>query len=109
MASHYVVKVFSSFAMLSRMLVNEYFKEKEGIMLDIDDMAERLTRLEEAAQIAVLRIEPADVLVLRHHGRLSPLAYDRLTEAICKRFPGHELLILEEGITLQAARPESKP
>ena len=61
-----------------------------------------------AEHLHVLRIEPGDVLVFSHPGRLSDVARDAITGKTVRAFPGHYVMLLEEGMQLGVVREGGK-
>ncbi len=51
-------------------------------------------------------LRPGDVVVIMSPNRLSEQGYQRLSESVKRHFPGHEMVILEEGMTLGVVRKE---
>lgn len=55
-------------------------------------------------EIGSLRLEPDDVLIFRTPDILSDENYRRLNDSLRKVFPGHKVLFLEEGASIEVAR-----
>jgi hypothetical protein len=58
-------------------------------------------------EMAVLRLEPGDVLVLTTEGTVTDAEADKLYVRMQAAFPGHKVALLE-GLKLAVARPTSK-
>lgn len=58
-------------------------------------------------EMAVLRLEPGDVLVLTTEDRITDADADALYARMCETFPGHKVALLE-GLQLAVARPTTK-
>lgn len=54
-----------------------------------------------------LSLKPGDRLVLTVKGQLSRAATERLSACLKERIPGHEVIVLEEGMTLGAVGAEA--
>lgn len=47
-----------------------------------------------------LSVRPGDVVIVRHPGRLSDTAFDRLAEQSVAAFPDNKVIVLHDGITI---------
>lgn len=56
--------------------------------------------------VEVLRLEPHDVLVYHHSGRLNSEAIANISDLLRGYFPDHRIAVLEEGASFQVLRPE---
>ena len=55
--------------------------------------------------IQVLRLQPGDkILVTITQGSITPEIAERISEALERNIPGHEVVIVAEGIQLSVAR-----
>ena len=54
----------------------------------------------ETRSVMRVSLQPGDVLVIQCEGNLPEAARKRLSDSLSKLFPGHQVLILERGITL---------
>ncbi len=51
-------------------------------------------------QIAKADLKPGDKIILRTQNELSDLAYEHLQNSMKAHFPGHDVIILEEGLDI---------
>ena len=58
------------------------------------------------AELQPVALQPGDTLVLMHPGALSPDAIPPIRRAMEQRFPGHAVIVLEEGMRLEVLRAE---
>lgn len=79
---------------VSRILAKQIIDELAS--MDIDDVA-----------ISVLRIQPGDTIILKTKLRLSKLAIEHLKVLIENNFPGHNCLVLEEGLEIEIIHGET--
>lgn len=62
----------------------------------------------EIDKITTLSLQPDDVLVLNYEGKLSDKLYHHLKATLERVTPGHKVLIIEQGMTLQVLKPALK-
>lgn len=55
--------------------------------------------------LTVVPVEPGDVVLVRHRGRLDISAIRAVHDHVARHFPGHEVLVLDEGMELALLRP----
>ena len=55
----------------------------------------------------VLSLKPGDVVVLRHPGKLSDIAFAIMRESIQPLFPDNKIMLLEEGASISVIRDDS--
>lgn len=56
-----------------------------------------------------VKLEPGDTLVLTFPGNLGMEACERIDKHMAKVFPGHELIILQDGMTLSVVSESAAP
>lgn len=71
-----------------------------------DEIKKRL--LEADVKVAVLNLQPGDKIILRYPRRLSGDVRAHLTERVEELFPGHQAVVLEEGMEIGVARIEER-
>lgn len=59
----------------------------------------------EIDDMKIVRLEPDDVLVFFHPGRMSMKQVNVLDAQIGAAFPGRKFIVLQEGLSLEALRP----
>jgi len=63
-----------------------------------------LWRRRGAEHVAVVRIEDGDIIIIRAARALSPAAAGVLGAQVRNRFAGHEVMVLDAGMTFEVAR-----
>ena len=58
-----------------------------------------------ALDLTVLTLQPGDIILLRSPHRVSQFMCETLTARCKKEFPGHKVLVLEDGLELSILRP----
>lgn len=53
-----------------------------------------------------VRLEPGDILVLTYPGRLSLAGHDAIRTTFNSIFPGHRIIVLEDGMSLGVVAAE---
>ena len=67
----------------------------------------RLVRVPaELPEVRILRLQPGDVLVFSCEKFMDDAEVDRIRQQTAARFPGHEAIVLDGGLTLDIARRE---
>lgn len=69
-----------------------------------DEAVKAIEGLREVASIQLASFKPGDVLVLECQGQLDEWQYLSLSSTIEHVFPGHRVIVLEDGATLKVAR-----
>lgn len=67
--------------------------------------AENAEIVETLEHLAVVNVQPGDILVLRHPEELSAEQAVFLREHVEEIFPGHQCVVLSGGLELAVARP----
>ena len=62
----------------------------------------------ELPEVRILRLQPGDVLVLQCEKFLDREEAHYITQQLAARFPGHEAIVLDGGVTLDIARREGE-
>jgi hypothetical protein len=57
--------------------------------------------------VKVLPLRPTDRLLVRCRGRISEMEIKAMREAFEREFPGHRVLVLDNGADLEVIREES--
>ncbi len=65
--------------------------------------------LEADTKSSLLKIQPGDTIIITAPGSLSDLAYERISQTVQEVFPGHKVIVLEEGLKIITARIEERP
>ena len=67
-----------------------------------DEIKKRL--LADDVKLSILNLQPGDRVILRSRRRVSDSAYEHLKQSVEELFPGHRVVILEEGLEIFVAR-----
>lgn len=59
----------------------------------------------EIDKIAILQLQPDDILVLSYGGKISESAHNTIDDQLKESFPGVKCMILDSGMTLQVLKP----
>lgn len=68
-----------------------------------------LTRELKDGTVTTLQVRPGDVLVVQHPKPLPSSSHERIHQLVAKLFPGHQVLVLDDGASLLVASPEHPP
>lgn len=69
----------------------------------------RLQRRANAPHIELLRIQPGDTIIAKVDRAIPAQAADEIRKRLEYKFPGHDALVLSDGVTLTAARHSGDP
>lgn len=64
-------------------------------------MQDRLPDIPPIGEVKRLELKPTDTIVVRYEGHIPPQAQAYIKRVLEDRFPGHTVLVLEQGLDIE--------